>query len=236
MKYCPVVPPLAWRELERFVGREDVGMFCYADAAQINDDYAYFMRKQPYVVLDCPIMEKGRILEPRELRLLVDLIQPTFTIVPDIIFDQRGTMNLFYQYCEVIAHPSLTGVLQGETHLQLIQCACEMYNYGVRQLAIPRISDRNGAVQRSEILPELHAVFPDVKWHMLGANYPYGDEILIRNIASSCDSAEAANASIKDEPIERGQTKRSPDFMKYMELGRYFEGNVDVLAGLFKND
>ena len=213
MKYCPVMPPKAAYLLEE-VKHENMGYFCYADVAYENDQYTDFMTRQNYVVLDCPIMEKGRILTPKELRSVVEHVNPTFTIIPDKVFDMHETLVWFYNYCEAIAHPSMCGVLQGTTKDELIKCALEMNKYGLQRMAIPRISEKNGGVPRSVLLRILREDLPHIQWHMLGANFPYLDEFRVAEMASSCDTAEPVSASLELTFLTKHSTERPDGFLE----------------------
>jgi hypothetical protein len=207
MKYAPVMPPLAVRQLDR-VGPE--AYFCYADWAFWDEDYMQFFLDKPYVVLDCPVMEHGELLEPWQLKRVIRKLDPTVTIVPDTPFNKFLTLQQFRVYAEMLDHSSLAGVLQGTSVSELVECAVEMLDYGVAYLAIPRLSERNAGrsfARRSNIIQALAQATDTskIKYHLLGANWPYEDEMYCAayGLADSVDTAEPVNAAIRHQRLTR---------------------------------
>lgn len=219
MRYAPVVPPNC---IEQLKGMKLKAYFCYADSAYFDHTYREFFIDLPgdrYIVLDCPIVEHGRLLTPQEYANVVQYIEPTMAIVPDAQFDRLETMRMFDRYYSACSDPSMAGVPQGKNMPDMIQCARFMYDAGVRRMGIIRTRNIEGQPKRSEIIRELG--YTDVKYHLLGAEFPYIDESWCAHLrlADSCDSAEPINAAIRGLNMvtshgDRSRFARPAEFMQ----------------------
>lgn len=200
MKYAPVMPPLTIEQLEP---RWIKAVFCYADVALESTAYRKWFeqldRTKIDVVLDAPIVEKGKVPDPTDMAQLARWLNPTFMFIPDVQFDYRATLSRFNHYAARIDHQSATGVIQGKYLSEQMVCANEMYAAGIRRLALPRPGPKNGGTSRYHLISALNPTLPDVKWHLLGARWPYQDERACSTIPNviSIDTAEPVNAALR---------------------------------------
>lgn len=195
MRYAPVMPPSCITLLDSI---KCDAYFCFADVALRNTEYLQWFRDKPNIILDNPIVEHGEIASPSEMRLLVKVLQPDFAFIPDAQFDRKATLSLMTNYLAACDSTCMAGVPQGSTVEEQIECAKEMYSYGLRRMGIVRQSERNGNGSRADIIRRLHDLgMNDVAYHLLGARWPYSDEIACATygLAVSVDTAEPINAS-----------------------------------------
>lgn len=223
MKYAPVVPPSC---IEQLRGVKVRAYFCFADSAFYDEEYRRFFTEGPakdqYIVLDCPIVEHGKIIDPEQYAQVVRAIKPTMAIIPDVQFQRMPTLAMFKEYlaaCPSAYRERLAGVPQGTTKMEIVWCAQEMYDAGIRRMGIIRTRNIAGKPRRSDIIRTL--AYSDVKYHLLGAEFPYIDEgwCSENHLADSCDSAEPINAAIRGMNMvtsrkDLARFKRPEGFMK----------------------
>lgn len=220
MDYAPVIPPHYLDYLP-----ETQASFCYATIAETNPRYLKFFAKRKNVVLDHPIYERSdpeAWLTPKRLKMIVDIIEPRFTIIPDLIDDSSGTIKHALAFMAAIDHPSLTAVPQGQSMIELLQCAKSFYSNGIRRFGLSIIPTRALQLNRAtwtELM--LDKVGADCVFHWLGADYPYTDEAAQgwqMPQVLSLDTAEVFNASYRgvefgsDDALSKASTKRPEGF------------------------
>ena len=221
IRYAPVVPP-ACIDLVPVRGKiaDKLAYFCFADVAYENPDYADFFADKKYVIIDSPVFEAidDKILDAKRVReLLLMIPQAEFTIVPDVIDSYNLTLSKFYTFCEHIDHPSLTGVPQGRTLKEALQCARIMAETGIQRLAIPNKRAWKEEATRTEFVTRLEdTIGRQMLWHFLGADFPYRDErIASRNLPQviSVDTAEPINAAYYHRSLRDGIVNRPEGFL-----------------------
>lgn len=226
MRYAPVMPP---KHLAKLEPRDDIAYFCFADVAYQNTTYREWFDDKKYVVLDCPVYEGGPILTAEALKSLVRMMPGIeFLIVPDVIDDKAATLERFYEYVSVIDHPSCTGVPQGRTPEEALDCAVDMIAAGVNRLAVPNKRAWSRGASRSQFINATNIgvavanhMAPDydsglLKWHLLGAEFPYTDEMQAAVLPGvvSLDTAEPINAAYKGYVFDSHspQARKRPDY------------------------
>lgn len=248
MRYAPVIPPA---HIDKLEPRKDIAYFCFADVAAKNYAYRRWFDDKNFVVLDCPVYEGGDILPALELKKLVrDMPGIEFCIIPDVIDHKQETLARFYDYVSIIDSPTCTGVPQGRTVEEVVDCAMEMLAYGgIRRLAVPNKRAWSGQATRAQFITAVvnGAAIADhlthhkrgfevghVKWHLLGAEFPYHDEMEAAAIPGviSLDTAEPVNAAIKNRQFDSHEPfiRRRPDYFfdtpKHLLVPRRLNGNV----------
>jgi hypothetical protein len=162
-----------------------------------TEPYLGYINK-PGLVIDNPVYEGLGHADPKQSRNLLRQYQPRFLLLPDVRFNFRLTIIRADDYLAVLDSPAVTGVLQGNTLDEVLECALEFYRLGVRRLAVPKdLTERTG-VPRSGLVSKILDL-RDVKFHLLGAIYPYSDEKFIAaHLPSvlSVDSSEPCNAAL----------------------------------------
>lgn len=245
MKFCPVIPPTIDNWILPSPPR---GMFAFAPWCMQERPYEAFYRvhqatalqtERGPLVIDCPIYEGGMRLDVPELRLVETRMKPDFIIVPDVRQDMAATVDLFHRYARRLGDAA-TGVLQGNTWIELDQCFKEMLDAGCKRFAIPKDVLKID-VYRSDLALQMASIAPDIQIHLLGGDWPYVDEAKAGKQTPqviSFDSAEPFNAAYADLDLAKAAPPARPrDWLKTPNiLGdgfvRLFHGNIEVVERL----
>lgn len=239
MRYAPVVPPYYIHQLP-----PTEASFCYATIALQSDIYREHFAGKPYLVMDNPIYERdSNFVTPQQLKSLIEVMQPHFAIIPDVLNDFRATCVQARGYLELIDNPCLTGVPQGRSLSEITACAKYFYEYGVRRFGLSIVTSRALKLKRSDYTAMmLSEIGPDLTFHWLGADYPYLDERASHDLPSveSCDTAEPFNAAFTGGRYDTEAliyTARPRDFesMQYAINGDLLKSNILVMQEWLAN-
>lgn len=236
MRYAPVMPP---KHLDGLQPRDNIAYFCFADVAMIDAAYRHWFDDKKFVVLDCPVYEGGPILTAQALKALVnDMPGIEFCIIPDVIDDRDATLKRFFEYVKIIDHPSCTGVPQGKTVEDALDCAIDMIGRGnINRLAIPNKRAWSHQATRRQLIHAItmgigiaDAMAPEfaagkLKFHLLGADFPYTDEMECATLPGvvSLDTAEPINAAYSSHVFDSTWSparKRPADFFTRARLSK----------------
>lgn len=227
MKYVPIVPQGAEKLLH-----ESERVFCFADLAYKSSRYRnWYRRARQEVLMDHPIYELQPALSIENTLMVISAVQPDMTTIPDVHEDYETTMKMFHEYAPIMrhefSHVRLMGVPQGldvgtilkSAHIMMESGLCDTLAIGIKR-SIPDLD-------RAYIVHTLHVEYPDLRFHLLGARWPYTNEASMANWpwVESLDSAEPVNAGLNgyrladlsDLKIATLATKR-PNF--FNSLGR----------------
>ena len=249
MKFCPVIPPSINNIVLPMPPR---GMFAFATycTGSIERPYSTLYKtwqatalqaERGPLVIDCPVYEGGGFLDVPEMRRVEEYMKPDFLIVPDVRGDMEATLDRFSRYAHRLGDAA-TGVLQGKTWMELEYCFKAYLEAGVRRIAIPKDVSKID-VFRSDLCLQIAAIEPEVKIHLLGADWPYVDEALAgkHKQVISFDSAEPFNAAYANIDLAASPPPSRPrDWLKTPneKLGdgfvRLFQGNIEVVERLAK--
>jgi hypothetical protein len=247
MKFCPVVPPSCYSKLPT----PPHGLFSFAGHCFSEPGYGDFFRswnattlqdERGPLVIDNPIYEGAGHLDSSGLRQIAKLMAPDFMIVPDVRGKLEPTLDYYKTYAARIG-PCATGVLQGQTWMELEQCYIKMYEMGCRKFAIPKDVIKID-VYRSELCMQMTALAVDeIEIHLLGGDWPYVDEAKAGQIlqVKSFDSAEPFNSAMAHEDIAKAPPPHRPQgFLSITPriLGdgfdHYFGRNIETVERLAK--
>jgi hypothetical protein len=248
MKFCPVVPARCYLELPT----PPHGMFAFANACyqQAYPHYGDYFRtyqatalqgERGPLIIDNLIYEGGEPLLPWDLRRVEDIMKPDFLIIPDVRGDMTLTCHEFNKYRNVLG-PAQTGVLQGQTWIELEDCYKYMRECGLKKFAIPKDVAKFD-VSRFELVTQLVAVDEEIEIHLLGGDWPYVDEGKCSRYdqVKSFDSAEPFNAALHGWDLAKTMPPKRPGGWENIgprNLGdgfrRDFWRNIEVVERLAK--
>jgi len=204
MLYVPIVPKGAEKLLD---GSGAKRVFCFADLALEDREYRlWFQNTKKEILLDHPIYELQPHLNLFDTFEVLDLINPTIATIPDKHEDPDTTWSMFLQYAEalhqhVTSHKlrtRLMGVPQGIEFHEILQQALDMADTGLCDVLGIGVKRSNFGLKRSELVDAIQQKHPNMRFHLLGARWPYADELSMRDneAVESCDTAEPVNAAL----------------------------------------
>ena len=94
-----------------------------------------------HVLLDNSIFELGKAFDPKKYAYWVQALQPREFIVPDVLEDCQGTIDLakkcLWKDWDFLSNSSTIGVVQGKTYGELVKCYVTLdQELGIDKLAI----------------------------------------------------------------------------------------------------
>ena len=200
MKYVPIVPHGAEELLEYRTER----VFCFADIAAKDAAYAKWFRDCDMdILMDHPIYELQPALSVYDTLRVLDLVRPEITTIPDVHEQMGVTWKMFNEYAPLMrkAFPGtkLMGVPQGLDVDQILYQAYAMVESGLADMLAIGIKRSIPDLDRAGIVANLHERYPDLKFHLLGARWPYTNEREMAGLpwVESLDSAEPVNAAMR---------------------------------------
>ena len=102
--------------------------YCLVHLCDVYEQYQQFfidsVRKGREVLLDNSIFELGVSFDPDRFAEKIELIKPTFYVVPDVLNDTDGTINSWERFCQAYdGLPGLKiGVVQGNSFEEAVRC------------------------------------------------------------------------------------------------------------------
>lgn len=224
IELAPIVPHSWGRFLPGLHIRKH---FCFARFVVEDDNYRDLYQSLSGVLLDNLVFEEEPPLSPYDLRQACIYIQPEIVFIPDVINDLGKTLKLFDEYYGFLENGPwrIAGAPQGVSEDEVVSCSVEMLDSGVDVLAIPNLTARNIGIRRSQIISNIQMSIDQRKLsiHLLGADWPYIDERLMKDWSEirSFDTAEITSCSINEKLIRsksaQWATRRPKDFFDLPE-------------------
>ena len=202
MEYVPIVP-LGAESLLTHPGVKRI--FCFADLLETNKRYQeFYSESKQEVLLDHPIYELMPALDLFQTLALIQTYQPHITTIPDKHEDYTATTKMFYQYAPAMyevtrgTRTRLMGVPQGTTYEMILANALLMLDTGQVDILGIGIKRSIPDLKRSQLVKDISRLYPKMRYHLLGARWPYHDEQLMAHDerVESCDTAEPVNAAL----------------------------------------
>lgn len=213
IKLAPIVPP----HMEHLIPPETQRVFCFADIAVSDQEYLQSFKNREGVIVDNQIYENVQVPPPATYGAVMKELGGHLVILPDSRSGFLETMRMAEQYLPYCPIDRTAGVIQGSSMAELEECANRfVQDFGLSWLAIPtRVPNR--PVTRRQLFENLEMGDWPVRFHFLGADFPYHDEAILRqhyNI-DSVDTAEPYNAAFNMMDLRDGPHKRDAYFMKH---------------------
>ncbi len=248
MKFCPVVPARCYLELPI----PPHGMFAFANACYQGEypHYGDFYRswqatalqgERGPLVIDNPIYEGGEVMSLWDLQRVEEIMKPDFLIIPDVRQDKQATINRFLEYFQILGG-SATGVLQGTTWDELIECF-DVMRVATNKFALPKDIVKIEGATRHRLVSAMVFIEPGCEIHLLGGDWPYVDEGQCAKLSQvkSMDSAEPFNAAMHGWDLAKTMPPKRPGGWESIgprNLGdgfrRDFWRNIEVVERLAK--
>lgn len=232
MEYVPIIPHGA----EGRVKLPGDRLFCFADIAVKDKVYHdYYKNTQKEVLLDHPVYELEPALGVMETVSLIQSLEPDITTVPDKHEDYETTRSMFFEYAPAmrgrVPGLRLMGVPQGTTPGQILFSAQEMARSGLVDMLGIGIKRSIPDLDRAALIQQISSQFPRMRYHLLGARWPYLNEheAAQDERVESLDSAEPVSIALKGRYFRDAtapDTKRRPDFHQTAELAVVLRGLI----------
>jgi len=172
--------------------------------------------------MDHPVYELQPALSVEETLRVLDLVCPKVTTIPDVHENAATTWHQFEQYAPVMRqafpHIKLMGVPQGLDVDSILESAYNMADSGLCDMLAIGIKRSLPDLDRALIVRKVLERYPEMRFHLLGARWPYTNEVSMADWepVESMDTAEPVNAAMRGVPIfkvtEQSQVARDPLF------------------------
>jgi hypothetical protein len=152
---------------------------CLAHLAQASVEYADFYSQEraggSFVLMDNGAAEDSQ-LSVEELITLVECIEPTEIVLPDVIYDGKATEDRSYralhQFIRAGVSTHFMAVPQGNTVQEWVDCAREMSTWPIHSLGISKFMTlKLGPYTRFLLLRALADIRPKKEIQLLGCGY-----------------------------------------------------------------
>jgi len=208
-RFAPVVPIQIARRLKEIGHLGGYHLLLAHDVVDKPETYkeVYGDLDHRTLILDNSLVELGRPMTFEEMQPAVKLLNPEYVVLPDILNDSFGTLDLAEEFQREIAHlhasilfyPDLAGVIQGRSLSECMLCArVFVKSLRVDMLCVPRVLVETLGT-RVCLVQMLGERYPDIPIHLLGFSNSLLDDVnAARKLGvTGIDSAVPIRAALK---------------------------------------
>lgn len=138
MKIAHECPNSIFKRIDELTDYSYCLVHLYEENEQYRKHFQEAKAREREIILDNSIFELGTAFDSSKYAKIIQELQPTWYIVPDVLEDSRKTWFSYLHFIQQYSNlpGKRIGVIQGKTYKELLECYRKIVEAGVEKIAI----------------------------------------------------------------------------------------------------